>query len=131
MHDKIDTVADGPTASRRRYWFTRHDPQPKELVGVQPAARHIWMKEGNQAYGSNIAPGDRVVIYEVGKSDQYTKEGPDGVALTFSSAKGRTGVVSLGEVTSPLQPNGDTTPEVYADGKERWWRWKAIDRPPQ
>lgn len=109
----------------RRYWLTTHWPAPKGQSDPIKSWRNIWLKEGKQAKGQEIRPGDRVLIYEMAKGRNFTRETADGTEQRFLAGNGQQGIVSVGEVTSRLNPDGLPKPDVYGDGSVKWWRWRA------
>ena len=102
-----------------RYWMTTHWPSrpPRKH-------RHIFLPDSRQEPGKRVKVGDQVMIYEskIGRSEYVLEE--SGERLVKGRTDGARGIVTIGEVLSPVIESG-LPPSKYAGGTEIWWRWKA------
>ncbi|MDY0062035.1 MAG: hypothetical protein RBU45_19650 [Myxococcota bacterium] len=97
----------------KRYWITTHWP-PARGDDVDAG---VYLFEGRQDVGQNLAPGDLVWIYE-------SRTGRKELGKKSNGFEGREGIVGLAELITPLQPH-NWPPTTYADGTTRHWRWYA------
>jgi hypothetical protein len=83
------------------------------------------LKDGTEAKGADLKPGDRVFVYEMAKGRNLTRKNADGTEERLTAGLGKQGIVSLGVATRKLTEDGRPHPDVYDDGSSKWWRWKA------
>ena len=92
------------------YWITTQRPYPESFA--QWAANcGVYLQEGREHVAASMRPGDLAFRYE-------SKTGPYG-------NDGRMGIVAIMEVTDRPKDMGNPAPVGYANGSERWWRYKA------
>ncbi|MEM7577499.1 MAG: hypothetical protein AAF328_08495 [Planctomycetota bacterium] len=104
-----------------RYWITTQWPSPST-----PPRKHrnIFLPNGREAPGKRVQVGDRVAIFELKTGRSEVVLGEDGPKVIKARADGAQGIVTIGEVTSPVKSSG-RPPSTYTDDSEIWWRWKA------
>lgn len=109
-----------------RYWLTTHWPpheqQPEDEVGG------IYLEEGKQVVGANIAPGDLVFIYQSLTGPTELRQQADGSTIRLRPWRGRGGIVSLECVTSKIMQDEDPTQTEYTDRRPMVWSWSASTR---
>lgn len=106
-----------------KHWLTVHWPpraDKPESIGAG-----VWVPNGKEAAGADLAEGDRVLVYETLRGRAEVRISAKGVRTVVGCIRGREGIVLLGEVMSRLQADDGSTPKRYADGTEIWWRWHA------
>jgi hypothetical protein len=106
------------------YWITTHWPAREgENVDNVP---DIWLPEGRQAPGTDIAPNDLVLIYESKTARTMLRQRPDGSAIRIHGRRGRQGIICIGRIVASLVAEADANlQQKYADNTEIWWRWHA------
>lgn len=103
-----------------RYWITTQWPSPHKLPRPH---RNIFLPDGREEPGLRVRLGDRVAIYEAkgGRSEIVFEEGKK--RILKAAHNGRQGIVTLGEVVSPMMSSG-RGPSTYTNDSEIWWRYK-------
>lgn len=109
--------------TRMRYWVTTHWPRREGWTDEASAA--VWLPDGREAAGAQLAVDDRVVVYESRSGRVQLVHRPDGTSYTVRCRTGREGVVYYGRVSEPLHADAQAEPEEYVDGSQIWWRWTA------
>ncbi len=106
-----------------KYWLTVHwPPREDDPDGIGAG---VWVPDGREAAGADLAEGDRVLVYESLRGRPEVRISPNGARTIVRCIQGREGVVLLGEAQSCLQADDGSTPSRYVDGSEIWWRWHA------
>jgi len=106
------------------YWLTSHRPPYRD----EPADRiepGVWLREGREAAGAELAEHDLVFIYQPMSGRILLEKQADGSTRRRHCRKGRMGIIAVGRVDANIAPRGDPAPERYADGSKIWWRWRA------
>jgi len=105
------------------YWLTTHWPRRADEAGK--VTRHIYLPDGRQEAGADLAPGDLVLIYESQSGRAEVVLDAAGEREVIPRSRGRGGIVSIGKVRRKLEGDADAEPTEYADGTNLWWRWYA------
>jgi hypothetical protein len=100
------------------HWPPRHDEDPDNPPG-------IWLPDGRESPGVEIAPNDLVLIYESKTRRTQLRQRPDGSTERVKGRLGKEGIVCIGRIQTLLTADPNATPETYTDGTVIWWRWHA------
>lgn len=106
-----------------RHWITVH--WPLREGDTEDGDSGIWLPDGREAAGKELAPGDHVIVYESRSGRPKVLHHPDGTTSYVRCREGREGVVHYGRVTESLYALSDSEPEEYSDDTTIWWRWFA------
>lgn len=109
------------------HWLTVHWPPN---VG-QPSFQEpegVYVPEGLEHLVAEMAIGDKVVVYESATAEPIVAVQVDGSKLVQHRQRGRQGVLTLSEVTSPLLCYPDTETEHYIGRAPIKWSWRAVLR---
>jgi len=106
-----------------RYWITTHWP-PREGSSLEDSPG-IWLPEGRESPGTRIARGDLVLIYESRSGRTLLRKALDGAISKIRCERGREGIVCMGRILEPMTADGESSPQLYVDGTNIWWRWYA------
>lgn len=106
------------------HWLTTHWP-PHEGYPPDEVAGGVWLPDGREGAGANLAPGDLVFIYHPRSGRTLIEMLPDGTERHRRCQVGREGIVAIGAVRAHISSLDDSVPERYTDGTTTWWRWHA------
>ncbi len=108
--------------SEVKFWLTSHWPP---LKGERPSAG-VWIKEGKEAAGKDLRPGDPLLIYETGSGPSELITNPDGSTTRRRRERGRERIIMIAEVDEKLDVDRISTLKEYVGRtKPIWWKWFA------
>lgn len=106
------------------YWLTTHWPRSQHTPDSEPHA-DVWVKDGQWDVIQQLAPGDLVFIYEAQSGPLPLGRKPDGSRYRLPKAQGKAALVALVRVTQRAFQPPDSAPDLYDNGEEMWWRYRA------
>lgn len=117
-------AAGAGVAGSPRYWLTTHWPLIQSNSDVHH--RNIYLQEGHQSVGSQMRPGDKVLIYESVTGPTLVERLPDGTDCPMPRHVGRRGIVTVADVAHGFtrRPPQEAI-EQYVDGTQMNWAWRA------
>ncbi len=108
---------------RMRYWLTTHWPPREDAPNDEN--RYVWICNGEQGAGANVARGGLVLVYESRSGKTKVCERPDGTTEKVRCLQGKGGIIYYGKVTANLAADPERQPDRYTDGTSTWWKWCA------
>jgi hypothetical protein len=109
-----------------RYWLTTHWPRFKDQPDSIPDG--IYLADGRQSAGDDVASGDRVLIYQFKSGRSVLTIDTRGNERSRTRRRGAGGVIVVAEVTTRVEADPLSRPESYSDGTTIHWKWKAETR---
>lgn len=106
------------------YWLTTHWPRSQDTPNGEPYGE-VWVKDGQRDVIQQLALGDLVFIYEAQSGPLPLGRRPDGSRYRRPKAQGKAALVALVRVTQPAIQPPDSAPDLYDNGEEMWWRYRA------
>ena len=106
------------------YWLTTHWPPTEDVDLDDFEPEGVWLRDGKQQAGTELAVGDEVLIYQTqtGRAEIGYVRGEETV---FYPTQGKQGIIAIAEITGNLKEIPGSRPSKYVDGSEIWWRWHA------
>jgi len=108
-----------------RYWLTSHWPP---LKGKRLVAG-VWIKDGKQAAGADLRPGDKLLIYETKTGPSELIRHQDGSTTRLPRERGDGRIIMIAEVDEKLHVDQTSKPKEYVGRKPIWWLWFASATP--
>jgi hypothetical protein len=125
QHSDINSFFNsGNTSNTENYWITTHWP-PRTDDKPDDIATGVWLPDGREAAGSDVKPGDKVLIYQARSGRPEIRKRPDGSEFTIHCFEGKEGIIAICEAESEIFEYEGSEPSKYIDGTEIWWRWYA------
>lgn len=110
------------------YWMTTHWP-PEEGEPADQILPAVYLPDdGREQAGSELAQGDRVLIYQAQSGRARLDPQPDGSIRRVECQRGRGGIVAVVELDEALRPRPNAEREQYEDGSEIRWGYRARGR---
>lgn len=107
------------------YWLTTHWP-PYEDDPADFVDREVWLYDGVEAVGDDLARDDVVLIYQSQTGRTLIGTTSAGDPFTRPRRSGRGGIVAVSTALGSFSRFDDESArERYSDGTRIWWRWRA------
>jgi hypothetical protein len=106
------------------YWLTTHWPRPQNTPASEPYA-DVYVKDGQWKVIEQLTPGDLVFMYQSESGPLPLRLNPD----KGRKVRGKGSIVALVRVIEPAKQPPESAPEMYDNGEEMWWRFRAATEP--
>jgi hypothetical protein len=105
------------------YWITTHWAPRAGEQDVPPSG--VWLSEGRQKAGADLAADDRVLIYQAATGRTEIRLLANGQQQKRRRTRGREGVVAITRACGPITGDPQALPTQYTDGTTLLWSWRA------
>ena len=105
-----------------RYWITTHWPP---LADSKREYGGIYIPDGKQAAAADLAPGDRILIYETQSAPAELRHHPDGREEWVKHLPGQGGIFAICEARKGIRYNSRSATREYRGGRRIRWCWQG------